>query len=56
MKFIEAAGSDAAIEYAYPDLINQYIDAPRAIAMYRRFVAEARTVFNNYPSLKTVVQ
>ena len=56
VKFIETAGSDAAIEYAYPDLINQYIDAPRAIAMYRRFEVEARTVFNNYPSLKTVVQ
>ena len=34
------------------DLINPFIDADKAIDMYRRFAKEARAVFNSYPNLK----
>jgi hypothetical protein len=46
---------DAALVDAYPDLINERIDLASAIAMYRRFAAEARTVLARYPSASRVL-
>jgi 7-cyano-7-deazaguanine synthase in queuosine biosynthesis len=42
----------AFLEDVYPDLINRYIDATKAVEMYRRFATEARAVFNCYPQLR----
>jgi hypothetical protein len=46
---------DAALVDAYPDLINERIDLAPAIAMYRRFAAEARRVLARYPSASRVL-
>ena len=48
--------SDAAIEDNFPGLINEHIDKQQAIAMYRRFSIEARTVLGRYPRLRPLLQ
>ena len=55
IRFFERAGSTAEILIEYPDLINKYIDAPKAIEMYQRFAREARTVLNRYPILSSIM-
>jgi hypothetical protein len=42
----------AFLEEVYPDLINRYINAEKAVEMYSRFAAEARAMFNCYPQLR----
>ena len=48
----ENARSQAELEDLFPDLINPNIDAAEAAEMYRRFAAEARAVFNRYPTIR----
>jgi 7-cyano-7-deazaguanine synthase in queuosine biosynthesis len=43
-----ASGTDAMLEESFPDLISAEINKPQAIAMYRRFADEARTVLKKY--------
>jgi 7-cyano-7-deazaguanine synthase in queuosine biosynthesis len=55
VRFFEQALSPAELLAEYPDLVNEHIDAMQAIAMYHRFAQEARTVFNRYPHLSSLV-
>jgi hypothetical protein len=55
IRFFERADSTAEILIEYPDLINKYIDTPKAIEMYQRFAREARTVLNRYPILSSIM-
>lgn len=48
----ENAGSQAALEDLFPDLINPNINADAAVQMYRRFASEARSVFDRYPTVR----
>jgi hypothetical protein len=55
--------NDADIEFNYPDLISPFFAQTKAVAMYRRFAEETRSVFNKYEyaknlfgSSKTVVE
>jgi 7-cyano-7-deazaguanine synthase in queuosine biosynthesis len=48
--------SDAAVEDNFPGLINDHVDKQQAIAMYRRFSIEARTVLGRYPLLRPLLQ
>jgi 7-cyano-7-deazaguanine synthase in queuosine biosynthesis len=43
--------SDGVLEDKFPELINPHFDRKAAIAMYRRFAGEARTVFGRYGRL-----
>jgi 7-cyano-7-deazaguanine synthase in queuosine biosynthesis len=44
-----ASKSDAELEQVFPDLISTDFDRTVAIAMYRRFATEAKTVLSKYP-------
>lgn len=55
VRFFETTVSEAEITEQYPELLNECIDAKRAIEMHRRFAKQARTVFNNYKNLTSVV-
>jgi 7-cyano-7-deazaguanine synthase in queuosine biosynthesis len=46
--------NDADIEFNYPDLISPFIEQTEAIAMYRRFAKETRSVFNKYEYAKNL--
>ncbi len=50
-----AAGSQASLEDDYPDLINGHIDRIQAVAMYKRFAAEAQGVFGRYPHVEALL-
>ena len=51
IKIFENAKSQAELESDYPDLVNEYFDGEQAARMYQRFAAEARMVFQRYPSV-----
>jgi 7-cyano-7-deazaguanine synthase in queuosine biosynthesis len=44
----------AELEMMYPELLNEEIDAPSAINMYRRFAGESLKVLDRYPSVKAM--
>lgn len=44
----------AELEMMYPELLNEEIDAPLAIEMYRRFAGESLNVLDRYPSVKAM--
>lgn len=46
---------DSELEYNYPDLINRKINRVEAVAMYRRFAAEAWEVFGRYPGVAKIM-
>lgn len=46
--------NDADIEFNYPDLISPHIEQTEAVAMYRRFATETRSVFNKYEYAKNL--
>jgi len=50
------ASSDDEMMHHWPELIALAGDAGQAIAMYRRFVGEVRTVLSRYPSIAAVLQ
>ena len=52
VRALENSPSQAALETAFPDLVNPFIDSERAVAMYLRFAAEARLVFGKHPSIR----
>jgi Queuosine biosynthesis protein QueC len=56
VKLFEQQTSQASLEETYPDLVNPHIDGSQAIAMYRRFAAEARAVFDRYPQISTLLR
>jgi 7-cyano-7-deazaguanine synthase in queuosine biosynthesis len=56
VRLFEQPSSQASLEDIYPDLINPYIDASQAVAMYRRFATEARTVFDRYPQISAILR
>jgi 7-cyano-7-deazaguanine synthase in queuosine biosynthesis len=56
VKLFEQETSQASLEEIYPELINPHINAPQAVAMYRRFAVEARTIFNRYPQISTLLR
>jgi hypothetical protein len=47
--------SAADLEMLYPDLINETIDRPLAIAMYKRFADEAVAVLGNYRGVRPIL-
>jgi 7-cyano-7-deazaguanine synthase in queuosine biosynthesis len=47
--------SNAEIEFHYPDLFSDHIDREQAVAMYRRFAAEAQQVLGNYEGVKRLL-
>lgn len=47
--------SNAEFMEVFPELINEEIDADKAIKMYKRFASEARAVFNKYPQIASIV-
>lgn len=51
IKIFENAKTQAELEADYPDLVNEYFDGEQAARMYQRFAAEARMVFQKYPSV-----
>jgi hypothetical protein len=51
-----AATDQMGVQEQYPELINSHIDLAAAIQMYKRFAAEARKVFDNYPALRTLLR
>jgi len=55
VRFFESTTTEAEILMEYPELVNENIDAAQATNMYHRFAKEARTVFNRYPHLSSVV-
>ncbi len=56
ISLFEKGVSKSEILDKHIDLINPFIDADKAIDMYRRFAKEARTVFNSYSNLKEYMQ
>lgn len=46
---------DAALVEAYPELMNQHVQADEAIAMYRRFALEAHSVLAARPSIAALL-
>lgn len=48
--------SQAHLEYSYPELVNEEIDAVRAVEMYRRFAAEAHSVIERYPLIRELAK
>jgi 7-cyano-7-deazaguanine synthase in queuosine biosynthesis len=48
--------TDDEMMHQWPELFAPRTDAAEAIAMYRRFVGEARTVLARYPSIAAVLQ
>lgn len=44
--------ADDELCISFPELYSDYLDATKAIAMYRRFASEALAVFNGYPQVK----
>jgi 7-cyano-7-deazaguanine synthase in queuosine biosynthesis len=46
----------AEMEVLYPELVSEYYDASRAVDMYRRFAAEARSVFENYKHIRKLLR
>lgn len=55
VRFFEQTMPEAEILMEYPELVNENVDAAQAIGMYQRFAKEARSVFNRYPHLSSVV-
>ncbi len=58
LEFISVFGeprSQAEFEMMYPELLNEEINAPSAIEMYRRFAGESLNVFDRYPLVKAMV-
>ncbi|MBN1316517.1 MAG: 7-cyano-7-deazaguanine synthase [Anaerolineales bacterium] len=55
VKIFENNLSQAALEERYPELVNKFIDSKQAIEMYSRFAQEARSIFNQYPLIKTII-
>lgn len=51
-----SGASQASLENWYPELVNGQIDAVRAVAMYRRFAAEAHSVIDRYPLIKDLAK
>lgn len=47
--------TDGELTFNYIDLINEDIDPTAAIAMYRRFAAEASTVLGRYPNVDSLI-
>jgi hypothetical protein len=47
--------TDADIMELWPELYSEHIDAPRTIAMYRRFAGEARTVLGSRPAVAALL-
>jgi hypothetical protein len=56
VKLFEQGTSQAALEEIYPELINRHINASDAVAMYRRFAAEARAIFDRYPLISALMR
>lgn len=51
-----SGASQASLENSYPDLVNEQIDAVRAVEMYRRFAAEAHSVIDRYPLIRELAK
>lgn len=51
VQFFSKPSSEAEVFQSFPDLISQNFDHKQAIAMYRRFAAEANAVFGAHPNL-----
>ena len=49
IKMFDPGRPDAELEFVFPDLFNQHVNRAAALAMYRRFASEARSVFATYP-------
>jgi 7-cyano-7-deazaguanine synthase in queuosine biosynthesis len=47
--------SQASLEAKYPELINNYFDAEKAVRMYRKFASEAHDVMNQYPTIRELL-
>lgn len=47
--------SAADLEVLYPDLINESIDRPKAVAMYKRFAEEALAVLGTYSGVRPLL-
>lgn len=43
------------LQFMYPDLFSAYFDMDAAVAMYKRFAAEALEVLSNYSGVKSLV-
>jgi 7-cyano-7-deazaguanine synthase in queuosine biosynthesis len=54
IKNVETAPNQAALEFIFPDLVNQHFDSPLASQMYLRFANEARAVFSKYPLVRNI--
>ncbi|MDD5368037.1 MAG: 7-cyano-7-deazaguanine synthase [Anaerolineaceae bacterium] len=52
IKIFEMTQSQAELEVAYPELVNEFFDTDQAARMYQRFAHEARAVLNSYPTIK----
>lgn len=51
-----SSSSQASLEHLYPELVNERIDAVRAVEMYRRFAAEAHSVIERYQSIRELAK
>jgi hypothetical protein len=56
VNIFHSASSESQIINSYPELMNDSIDARKAIDMYRRFAIEANQVFSTYPNLASVLR
>jgi hypothetical protein len=48
--------NDGQLEDEYTELINPYFDKGKAVSMYKRFAAEARTVLGRYRTLAPLLR
>jgi len=53
--WFSGSATDAQLELEFPELVNLHFDKAEVIAMYRRFAAEARAVFANYPNVEVLI-
>jgi 7-cyano-7-deazaguanine synthase in queuosine biosynthesis len=52
---VRGSTTQASLEDSHPELINESFDAAKAGGMYRRFSAEATTVFGRYPQIAGIL-
>lgn len=55
-RIFESGLPQVELEDTFAELVNPHIDAERAVAMYRRFAAEARAVFDRYPNVRDLLR
>ena len=48
--------SDARLKETYTEFYNEFLDSAKAIAMYRRFACETRTVLAKHPKARWLIQ